>query len=83
MRSPRKILLLFLLNWPTLKMKMVSSHTLLSSTDCAARFKLVYPIRNYHEVYFHPKFLVNKMSAKKLDNFSQELKNQAQRITNI
>merc|ERR1712001_85191 len=41
MRSPRKILLPSSPNWLTQKMKMVSSHTLHSSTDCAARLNLV------------------------------------------
>merc|ERR1712133_281935 len=41
MRSPKKILLPSSPNWLTQKMKMVSSHTLHSSTDCAARHNLV------------------------------------------
>merc|ERR1711944_374290 len=41
MRSQKKILLPSSPNWLTQKMKMVSSHTLHSSTDCAARHNLV------------------------------------------
>merc|ERR1712126_585583 len=41
MRSQKKILLPSSPNWLTQKMKTVSSHTLHSSTDCAARHNLV------------------------------------------
>merc|ERR1712062_650215 len=41
MRSQKKILLPSSPNWLTQKMKMVSSHTLHSSTDCVERHNLV------------------------------------------
>merc|ERR1712203_438880 len=41
MRSPKKTPSPSSPNWPTLRMKMASSHTQPSSTDCAARLKLM------------------------------------------
>merc|ERR1711902_176357 len=71
MRSPKKILLPSSPNWLTQKMKMVSSHTLHSSTDCAARHNLVTnqinlitkkKIRNKNQ----SKLSISKMSFRKV-----------------
>merc|ERR1712018_1059342 len=72
MRSPRKIPKLSSLNWLTQKMKMVSSHTLHSSTDCAARLKLVpkpiYLTRTKTKESIQ-NYLVIKMSFRKVCTF--------------
>merc|ERR1711944_341758 len=71
MRSQKKILLPSSPNWLTQKMKMVSSHTLHSSTDCAARHNLVTnqinlitkkKIRNKNQ----SKLSISKMSFRKV-----------------
>ena len=64
MRSPRKTPSPSSPNWPTLRMKMASSHTHPSSTDCAARLKLM-QISTLSKEQKHKRTLIIKMSFRK------------------
>ena len=72
MRSQRKILLPSSPNWLTQKMKMVSSHTLHSSTDCAERLNLVENQNNLitkkenQKIKTNQNYQISKMSFRKV-----------------
>merc|ERR1712062_762821 len=71
MRSQKKILLPSLPNWLTQKMKMVSSHTLHSSTDCAERLNLVENQNNLitkkeNQIKINQNYQISKMSSRKV-----------------